>query len=219
MVAGFLTCALLSSCVKGDDDDSPQRSFITFFNAAEGQQGDVLFYIEGSAVRTGALPSDSNSIYNQVYAGSRLFQAAPAGQNLSALLAESREELTANKYYSCFLTGSSAQHGVVFCEDSFAGRDSTGKARVRFINISSTADKLDLNLERGKKLFAEQVQNQMSGWAYVDTTRHLVTIYKSGEPKVKLDSINIHPRDGAFYTLYLRKQGDKHKLVSRLIIR
>ncbi|PWG79647.1 hypothetical protein DDR33_16445 [Pararcticibacter amylolyticus] len=209
----FAWACMLASCVEGDDENRPLRSYVNFVNSREDSNDGVDFMIDGNRLRTGSVEVDSASGYNQIYSGNREISVVPNGGSASDLLTKNTGELIRDKYYSCFLAGTASQKNLVLTEDNFTAPDSVKHAKVRFVNLSSAAGKVDVSIRDNKNLFTGQEYLNVSQYTTIDTSRHTIDVYIAGTNTGSLSSIDFHPRSRKIYTLYLRgAPQNKYKL-------
>lgn len=191
----FATC--LSACTKNDGDvTTPTTSaYVMATNTAEASDAQD-FYADNNKVNSSALAYTQSTAYIKVAAGNHNLQfksSANASVNSSATL-----NAQSGKYYSVFYTDDKST--VTVTDDHTAPQ--SGKARVRFINLSSALNSaVDFGVSGGNKLITTLAYRAASAYAEVDAATKF-SLYIAGSTTVKLD-MPVTISAGHIYTIYI----------------
>lgn len=124
-----------TSCSKDDDPDSGSSVNIKVVNAAENSSSQD-FYIEGAKLTTVSQNSASNYITTTNSGSNKNVEFRTSGS--SEVYASQKVDLEKNHNYTFFLTGTGNSASIKVTDDNLTP-PSSGKAKVRFIHLSSAA--------------------------------------------------------------------------------
>ena len=194
----LLSAFALSSCSKDDDDDKMQgTAHVMVVNSVEGS-GDVNLYLDNNRFTTNAVAYGESTSYMDAGAGSRNAEFRAFGDvktnfNLS---------LETGKYYSVFYSGSASTGSYVVTEDDRSAPPS-GKAKVRFVHLSSAAaSSVDFGLlGTTNKLVSNLAYKAASAYQTVDANTSFL-LYAAGTTTVAL-TIPTEIQAGKIYTIYV----------------
>ncbi|MBS1520447.1 MAG: DUF4397 domain-containing protein [Bacteroidetes bacterium] len=136
---------LLTSCLKSKNDYTPPPvGYVTFFQAAPDQQP-VDLYFNSNKVNQAPLNYGDGIDYFQVYPGLRTVNINNSNSN--TLLFSDTARISPNIAYSLFLIENTTQQLGLFLLTDSISKPATGKAILRFINVSPDAPAVDLALK------------------------------------------------------------------------
>jgi len=196
-MAALAVVSCLSACSK-DDNNGPDQSssaYIMATNTAEVSDAQD-FYADNNKVNNSALAYSQSTAYVKVNAGSHQLQFKTSG---SATVNSSASLNTENgKYYSVFYTDDKST--VTVTDDHTAPK--SGKARVRFINLSSALNAaIDFGVTGGNKLISGLAYRAASAYNEIDAATKF-SLYLAGSSDIKLD-IPVTIEAGHIYTIYI----------------
>jgi hypothetical protein len=196
-VVALALATCLSACKK--DNQGPTMTtasaYVMATNSAEASDAQD-FYSDNNKVNTSALAYSQSTAYIDVKAGNHQLQfksSANATVNSSATL-----NAGSGKYYSVFYTDDKST--VTTTDDHTAPQ--TGKARVRFINLSSALNAaVDFGITGGSKVVTSLAYKTASAYNDVSAATKF-SLYLAGSSTVKLD-IPATIEAGHIYTIYI----------------
>ena len=194
--------SMIYGCVEGDDEARPQRSNVMFVNTYNGSPSGIDVLVNGTKIRTGSLAVGDSSGYNQVYSGKVSLSAVQQGGNGNASLGEIEVDLMPDKYYTCFVLGASGGAEFFMVEDDISAPTGFTDAKLRFINISSTAGQVSLGIVDSAALFEDIAHKGVSEYELVDSGLHRLLITASGFGGVR-DTIDFRAIPRRIYNFYL----------------
>jgi len=174
-IALSLATVLLSACRKDDDPPTPDSAALNVVNATAGE-ATFNFALDNQIVNGPALIYTQQTGYLLAYSGERKFDATSGGTAQSVLTATI--DLEKDKYYSLFINGLPTALGTLLTEDDLSA-PTTGKAKIRFIQLSPDAGALTLNIEGGAALFTEQAYATASQFITIDPGDYTLEIRNS----------------------------------------
>jgi len=193
----ILTVALLilglSSCSKKHDENENMPAHIKVTNAAQGSMSQD-FYVDNTKITTVAYGSSSDFLATGAgnHQGKFVDTGATTANTSFAL------SLQAGKYYSVFYID--GKSNASFEDDRTMPQ--TGKARIRFINLSSAlTSAVDFGITTGSKLTTNLAYKTASVYYDVDATAAL-SLYATGSSTALL-SIPSTLTAGHIYTIYI----------------
>lgn len=140
--------------------------------------------------------------YLNFYTGERNFKINPF--NATNALIDTTVNFADGAFYSMFIVNNLSNVEALTVRDS-ASAPASGKAKIRFINLSPDANALDVvSNEDTAPLFAAQVFKQPSNFIELDAAEASFVIKPAGgtDELVSVSDINIQP--GKFYTIIAR---------------
>lgn len=190
----ILVSLALTSCMK-DGGSTSLSTFVQVTNSAEGSVPQD-FYLDSAKVSTSAVAYGSSSAYLKTTPGNHLAKFKNSGTaNANASLSLSLE---AGQYYSVFYADGNAS--ASFQDDRTAPQ--AGKAKVRFINLSSAlSSTVDFAAAGGAKLVSNLAYKTASAYYDIDAATAF-SLYLSGSSSV-LVSIPATLQAGHIYTIYV----------------
>lgn len=163
---------IFSSCLKDLNNEPQQAAALNVVNASPGPLT-LNFYLDNGLVNGPALSFGQESSYILANVGTRKFDAARAGSNES-LIADTLS-LETDQYYSVFITGENATLSTFVTEDDLTA-PATGKAKIRFINLSPDGGTLSLGIKDGTGLFPGQMYKTATEFISVDPSAYMLTL-------------------------------------------
>ncbi|HEY9532912.1 MAG TPA: DUF4397 domain-containing protein [Mucilaginibacter sp.] len=195
-VAALSIVTCLSACSKNNDSIGTNASaYVMATNTAEASDAQD-FYSDNKKVNSSALAYTQSTAYVNVKAGNHNLQFK---SNSSATVNSSTTLNTqAGKYYSVFYTDDKST--VTATDDHTAPK--SGKARVRFINLSSAlTSAVDFGVTGGNKMITSLAYRSASAYSDVDAATKF-SLYAAGTSTVVLN-IPVTIEAGHIYTIYI----------------
>ncbi|HEY9000531.1 MAG TPA: DUF4397 domain-containing protein [Mucilaginibacter sp.] len=139
---GCFLSLLFTSCLKSKNDDytPPPSAYVTFFQAATGEQP-LDLYFNNNKVNQVPLGYGFGLDYFQAYPGLRTVNIDASYTN--SLIYSDTIRIKPNIAYSLFLINNPVNLGLFLLTDSIS-QPAAGKATLRFINVSPDAPAVDL---------------------------------------------------------------------------
>ena len=139
---GCFLSLLFTSCLKTRNDYTPPPAgYVTFFQAAPGQQP-IDLYFNANKVNLVPLNYGDGIDYFQAFPGLRTVNIYSSTGH--SLIVSDTATIRPNIAYSLFLVQNSAQQPGLFLLTDSISQPAAGKATVRFINVSPDAPAVDL---------------------------------------------------------------------------
>jgi len=192
-----LTVFFLASCKKNNVDNTPQPDIAAFnvVNAAPGQTS-FNFALDNQIVNGPALTFTDPTGYISAYTGTRKFDVTLGGTTQSVLT--DTLILEKDKYYSVFITGQSSLSTLITEDD--VTTPATGKAKIRFIQLSPDAGSLSLGIKGETPLFPAQAFKTASAFIAIDPAQYIMEIKNDGGNALTESNITIAA--GRIYTVW-----------------
>jgi hypothetical protein len=210
-----LSVILLSSCLKDLSNDEPQdASGLNVVNASPGPLA-VNFFLDNNLVNGPALSYGQESAYILAASGNRKFDAAQRG-SFNSLIADTLA-LETDKYYSIFITGENTSLSTLLTEDDLSA-PASGKAKLRFINLSPNGGDFSLTLQNGTVVFPGQSYKTASAFNTMDPGAYMFQL-RGTDGSVKHEA-SLDVAAGKIYTIWAGGLKDGvDELGLRLIVR
>jgi hypothetical protein len=196
----ILGIATLSSCSKNDDDITVNGSaYVMLTNAAEGSSAQD-FYMDNAKLNTSAMAYTQSSGYLTTSAGNHTAQFTNTGTTTANTTLSF--SATGGQYYSIYYTGgANASSNYVITQDDLSA-PASGKAKVRFIHLSSAAaSTVDFGISATNKLATALAYKAASAYYTVDANTTFF-LYAAGSTTAAL-SIPVTIQAGKIYTIYI----------------
>ena len=187
---------VFSSCQKPRDEEPELQSAVNIVNATIGMP-QVAFFINRSRVQGDPLKYTDESGYFITFPGSRDFDVAADG--ITDYILKTNFSFKQNTYHTVFITGESSSISALFTDDDLTNPPS-GKAKIRFVNLSPDAGNLVLGLKNGTTLFPDQAYKSASQFITLDPGVYDLQL-KTATGSVLLDK-NVTITSGIIYTAW-----------------
>jgi len=151
LIFGLLAVFTLSSCLKDKTGDNPVPSYaaLSVVNASPNLQR-FDFVIDNRLVNDDAFDFSERLAYFNIFTGTRSIGIYKDQTKDS--LRTGRLVAVSGKIYSLYVVGIAPNHEFLVVQDSLV-RPATGKAQIRFMNLSPNAPALKLNYGLDSTLF------------------------------------------------------------------
>lgn len=185
----------LSSCSKNDNGSSSTSAYVQVSNAADGSPSQD-FYVDNNKLTTSAVVYGSSSDFLMTSTGDHQGKFESSGT--STVNASVSLSLQAGKYYSVFyVEGNSASS---YQADRTIPQ--SGKARIRFINLSSgLSTAVDFGITTGAKVATNLAYKAASAYYEVDPATAF-SLYATGSASAII-SLPATLEAGHVYTIYI----------------
>ena len=192
---------LMASCLDDDDraNETTPVAYVSIYHASPNAPELDVFVDDRQVNR---LEFTDYTGYLNFYTGERNFKINPF--NASNALIDTTVNFDDGGFYSMFIVNNLSSVEALTVRDS-ASSPASGKAKIRFINLSPDANALDvISGEGADPLFAAQAFKQPSNFVELDAAESSFVIKPAGgtDELVSVSDINIQP--GKFYTIIAR---------------
>jgi hypothetical protein len=195
LIALFLLTVCMVSCSKNDSNSVGVSAYVAAVNSAEAA-GPQDAYADNNKLNPSALAYTQATAYVAVKAGDHQLQFKASGT--TTVNSTSSISTEGNNYYTVFYTEDKA---IVTTKDEHTA-PSSGKARVRFVNLSAAATSgVDFGLATGNKIVSALAYKAASAYYDVDAATTF-SLYASGSATAML-SIPATIQAGHIYTIYI----------------
>jgi len=202
-LALLASATLLSSCLKNDSDDNQGPvSGISFVHAAANQPAVGLF-IDGRGIFNEAVKYGEYSQYLTAGSGNHLVQTTVGGT--TQRLSEATITLAEGKYHTVFVAHKAENDSLttVMTTDDLTA-PATGKAKVRFVQLSPGMEEFDLHLQGGTILADSKAYKESSAFIEIDpATKRKFAVRLAGNAQDAVVTSEIDVVAGRFYTVVL----------------
>lgn len=201
----FSFLALFATAIMACKKDKPtpitgSANVMAVHASADAKAAD--FYLGDTKINTAAIAYGANTNYVSTPSGSRKAEFRATENN--AVLASATADLVKDKNYSIFFAGAVAAADVVIVGDDLTAPPA-GKAKVRFVNLSTDNTKVDFKLKEGGKLATGADYKSVSNFLEVNPGNLTYEILKSDDNSVILyttPALTIEA--GKIYTVWLK---------------
>lgn len=199
----FAFMFIFASCNKSKNEDlvQPDISSINFIHSLPGYTS-LDFYIGNQRSTSSALLFAQSTGNISLYSGNAVVSVFIGGSNVG--LTSGTIGFAPDKNYSLFVTHKSATNDsitAIVLEDNLAS-PTTGKAKLRFVNLFRDAQVLDLGVENGANLFTNKAYNTSTDFIEVDPASYVFQIKDTGTTNVRASSAAIPLEAGKIYTVW-----------------
>jgi len=201
IVCSIALVLLLASCL--DDDDRQNQpvplAYVSIYHGSpNAPELDVL--VDDKAINR--LEFTDYTGYLNFYTGDRNFKINPF--NASNALVDTTINFVDGGFYSVFIVNDLSSVEALAVRDS-ASSPGSGKAKVRFINLSPDAPALDLSsTENSAPVFTSQAFKKPSEFLEVDAKEYAFDVKTSGGTDSLVSVSDVELREGNFYTIIVR---------------
>lgn len=199
--------ALLSSCLKNKDNNTGQPiSALMVVNGFSGTAS-ADFYLNGVRVNNQPINYAINTAYFNIYPGLRRISATKGGTE--NILVDQSYSFGSGNYFSVFIAPKSelaadADSAVfVVTKDSLVAPE-TGKASIRFVNLTPGTHKLDIKVkDAATPLFSNKGFKAVTDFVSVTPNEtYILEITETGSSTVKYQLAPFAVQSGKIYTVY-----------------
>lgn len=197
-----LLAGLLSSCLKDKNNnvELPLAALITVINASPDSQP-LDFLLDQNMANPAPIRYGHILDYTRAYTGKRVASFYVSGSQ-QKIIADTIN-LDANKYYSLFLSNSVSTPDVTLLTDTLS-KPASGMAVIRFINLSTNAGAVDLDIQGGAVLASNKAYKSFTAFMPVEGGKSMnLEIKQAGTSTVLVSLSNITLQSGAIYTIWL----------------
>jgi hypothetical protein len=192
---------VLSSCL--DDDDNATEpipvAYVSIYHASPDAPGMDVYVDERPVNR---LEFTDYTGYLNFFTGERRFKINPF--NATNALVDTTLTFADGGFYSMFIVNDLPQIEALTVRDS-AQSPASGKAKVRFINLSPDASAFDVAVnDETDPLFAVQEFKDPSNFIEVDAEETSFVLKAAGEGEELVTVSDVDIRAGRFYTIVAR---------------
>jgi hypothetical protein len=195
-----LLSVLLSSCLKDNNQVyvPPPAALVTFIQASPDEPP-LNFFLNNNRVNINPLSYGNQIDYFRAFPGHRtvnFFNSATM-----ATILQDTVYLSANITYSLFLANTASHPEILLLTDSIA-RPASGKATVRFVNVSPNAPPVDL-VTTGTTLVSNKAYKGFSSFVPVDGNKsYTFTVVQHGTSTVLATLANVNINSNTVYTIW-----------------
>ncbi len=190
---------LAAGCSKSNNEPAPAVSTLAVYHVSpDGPK--VVFKLNSSVLSTDSVPYGTYGFYFNAYSGMREINAYQREIKMAALNADLKD----GAIYSAWLTGAWANREIVLIEDKLVAA-SSGKALVRFVNMSVNSPALDLVTNTGTAVVSNKTYKTASDFVEVTGGQNYNFVIRengSTTDKFLLPSVTI--QTGRIYTIVAR---------------
>jgi len=201
-LALLASATLLSSCLKSDNDDyQGPVSGISFVHAAATQPSVGLF-IDGRGIFNEAIKYGEFSQYLTAGSGNHLVQTTVGGT--TQRLSEATITLAEGKYHTVFVAHKAENDSLttVMTTDDLTA-PATGKAKVRFVQLSPGTEEYDLHLQDGAMLADSKAYKESSTFTEINPAKYKFVVRLAGAAEDAVVTEEVDVTAGRFYTVVL----------------
>lgn len=198
--------SLLTACSKIDNNDNQPISALTVVNAFSGT-GSIDFYLDYNRVNVSPWDYKLNTGYFNIYPGARNIKVSN-GLNSNEILARTNYNFPEGKFISLFIAPkleSNADSAVFVVAIDSLVQTETGKASLRFVNLTPGARKLDVTVKDSPNLlFSSREFKSVTDFVTVNPSANYILQIREagtdGAPKLELAPFAVEA--GKIYTVY-----------------
>lgn len=203
LCAVCLLSALLSSCLKSSNSYyAPPVAFVSFIQASPGQPA-LDFFMNNNKVNVNPVNYGDDIDYFRAYVGQRTVNLYAQG-TMNKLFSDT-VTLNTNVAYSMFLTNASATSAspdILLLTDSIS-KPATGKANIRFVNISPDAPAVDLAVQDSAAFVSNKAFKGYSSFLPMQGGKtYTFNVLQHGTSTVLATLSNVPINTGLVYTIW-----------------
>ncbi len=198
MIAGSLLT--LTSCLKNDDDFTPQQvAAVSIFHASPGTP--AFNFITDRGTGNGPFAFGQRTLYSLFSAGQRKVSIRKVGGTQDTLRTGTLN-LEADKYYSVYVVDAAPNPNFLVIKDSLSS-PAAGKAKIRFINLSPDAGNLSLTTGTDSVLFNATAYKTHTLFNEIPGNKNYAFKIKLNDTQKAIKE-NIEIKSGRIYTIWAR---------------
>jgi hypothetical protein len=192
---------LMASCL--DDDDPANEpvpvAYVSLYHASPNAP-ELNVFVDDRQVNR--LEFTDYTGYLNFYTGNRHFEINPL--NASNALIDTTVTFADGAFYSMFIVNNLSNVEALTVRDS-ASAPSSGKVKIRFINLSPDASAFDVTANEGSApLFAGQAFKTSSNFVEVDAIESSFVLKSAGGTDELVSVSDVELQAGKFYTIIAR---------------
>ncbi|MFL5758238.1 MAG: DUF4397 domain-containing protein [Thermomicrobiales bacterium] len=180
---------------------SPEDACVRVVHADAGAQ-QIDFLVNDSQIATGVAFGTASDFIAVPAGDDRKFSAVPVGGQPSDSLADETKSLNAGQAYEVILAGRVDDEDMIISEVDLSPLP-VGQARLRMIGAAQDADKGDLAVTDGDKLFGGVAYKDVTDYKVVDADTYDLQFRKSGGDTVMVRATKLVLKEGMAYDLVL----------------
>jgi len=213
-------CSLvLTGCLK-DTENAVQPvgpvSYVSIYDASPDAPA-LTIVVDNNQINARPFSYSDYTGYLPFYAGQRRIQFGPFGASNVAV--DTTVTLVNNTSYSFFVVNEYSKASVLVLEDTTAA-PATGKAKVRFLNLSPDAGDLQLGIKDGAAIAGSEGFKHASGFTDIDAKSDDLTVTGSAISPLSIPGVNFVA--GHYYTILVQgykttPPGNEHVLSAQVI--
>ncbi|WP_184546879.1 DUF4397 domain-containing protein [Mucilaginibacter sp. FT3.2] len=202
-----LLTIFLTSCLKNNNNQHyypvPQVALVSAINASPDAQP-VDFFLDQNRGNNFSIKSGESLDYINAYTGKRNITFFVGGS--SQKIATDTATFRAGKLYSVFLANLVSTPDVLVIADS-VGAPATGKSGIRFVNLSTDNQAVDLVIKGGATLASSKTYKQYSSFATVaGGSTYTFEVHKAGTATVLYTLTDVPIRNSTLNTIWIQGQ-------------
>ena len=201
MIGGIaMLCLLLSSCLKTSNSDAaPPTALLTVIQASPDAPP-MDFFLNGDRVNQAPLTFGTGIDYFSAIVGQRTANFFVDGSTAGPIVT-AQITLQQNMAYSLFLDSLPAKPGILFLADTLI-KPISGKAGVRFVDLSPDAPAIDLAIQGGATITTHKsFKGYTSFLPVTGQSNFTLQVLKSGTSTVLATLSNVSLTNGYLYTV------------------
>lgn len=205
MVAAMAcTSLMMTSCLDDDSNNTAPVevpvSYVTLYNASPDAP-DLNIIVDNKQINAGPFGYADNTGYLRFSTGERNLKFGPYGANNVTL--DTVVTLVDSKAYSIFVVDNFQHAELLILTDTSAAQPASGKAMIRFVNLSPDAQPLALKVKNASgTLTSEQSFKGATTFMEVDANDYNFDVVSSGGTELSLPNISL--QQGNYYTVLVR---------------
>jgi hypothetical protein len=193
-----LQLSTFNSCVKGEES-SVDISSLSIIHASPGLPA-IDFYFNGGRINGDSIIAYGDTIPNK-FLNSGTASIVVKKYISSITYISTSIEFASEKNYSFFIAGKPNEVTYLLTTDDL-NAPASGKAKLRFINLSPDAPDLSFKMNSGN-LFSSMAFKAYSEFSLVDPGNHVISIHNSASG-AKLAEQNLTIEAGKVYTIWAK---------------
>lgn len=201
---GIVLVTFLASCKLNDEPTAalPPVAYVSLYQASPNSPG-LNIVVDDKIINNYSFDYADHTGYLRFYTGSRTLKFGPYGAN--NIVADTTVTFEDGKAYSVFVVDTYQDADVLILDDD-ADRPASGKAKVRFLNLSPDAPDINLNAAGVENaLFTGQSFKEKAEFIEVDAKEYDFQVkLASGNHDILLTIPDARLQDGWNYTVLVR---------------